>query len=39
MRTAILAYVIALLGLIMIGGGIWRLFHLWGQRAQIRELR
>jgi hypothetical protein len=28
MRTTILAYVIAFLGLIMIGGGIWGLFML-----------
>jgi len=34
MRTFILAYVIALLGLIMIGGGIWLLFDLIRQTAR-----
>ena len=35
MRTTILAYVIAFLGFVMIGGGAWGLFDLWRQRARI----
>ena len=34
MRTFILSYVIALLGLIMIGGGIWLLFDLFRQTVR-----
>jgi hypothetical protein len=34
MRTTILAYVIAFLGLLMIGGGIWDLLDLLRHRAQ-----
>jgi hypothetical protein len=32
MRTTILAYVIAFLGLVMIGTGAWTLFNLFGER-------
>jgi hypothetical protein len=32
MRTTILAYVIAILGLVMIGTGAWTLFNLFGER-------
>jgi hypothetical protein len=35
MRTLILAYVIALLGAAMIGGGIWGFFYLTGQARPI----
>ena len=35
MRTTILAYVIAFLGLIMIAGGIWGLFDLVRQTVRI----
>jgi len=35
MRTTILAYVIAFLGLIMIAGGIWGLFDLIRQTVRI----
>jgi hypothetical protein len=34
--TTILAYVIAVLGLIMIVGGVWGLFHLFLESARIR---
>ena len=34
MRTLILAWVIGLLGLIMIGGGIWGVFDLFRQTAR-----
>jgi hypothetical protein len=34
MHTFILAYVIGVLGLIMIGGGIWLLFDLFRQAVQ-----
>ena len=34
MRTTILAYVIAFLGLLMIGGGIWDLLDLLRHQAQ-----
>jgi hypothetical protein len=34
MHTLILAYVIGVLGLIMIGGGIWLLFDLFRQAVQ-----
>ena len=34
MRTTILAYVIAFLGLLMIGGGIWDLLDLLRHRAR-----
>jgi hypothetical protein len=37
MRTIILAYVIALMGFIMMGGGSWGLFQLVG--ATVRPLR
>ena len=36
MRTTILAYVIAFLGLLMIGGGIWDLLDLLRHRAQLQ---
>jgi len=36
MGTFILAFLIGILGLIMIAGGIWGLIHLWNQRTQIR---
>jgi hypothetical protein len=35
MRTTILAYAIAFLGLIMIAGGIWGLFDLFRQTVRI----
>jgi hypothetical protein len=35
MRTTILAYAIALLGLVMIVGGIWGLFDLFRQTARV----
>ncbi|MFZ2078180.1 MAG: hypothetical protein WAV38_16295 [Xanthobacteraceae bacterium] len=35
MYTTILAYVIAFVGLAMIGGGVWGLFDLWRQRARV----
>ena len=34
MRTTILAYVIAFLGLLMIGGGIWDFFDLFRHRVR-----
>ena len=34
MRTTILAYVIAILGLVMIAGGAWGLFDLMSQRTR-----
>lgn len=38
MGTIILAYVVAILGLVMIAGGVWGLFYLLreGERIQIR---
>jgi hypothetical protein len=36
MITAILIILIAILGLLMIAGGIWSFFHLWNQRKLIR---
>ena len=36
MRTTILAYVIAFLGLVMIGGGVWDLLDLLRQRARVQ---
>ena len=35
MRTAVLAYIIAFLGIIMIGGGIWGSFDLLRQTVRI----
>jgi hypothetical protein len=37
MRTTILAYVIAVLGLVMICGGIYSFFDLWNARAPLRH--
>jgi hypothetical protein len=37
MRTTILAYVIAFLGLIMIGGGIWGLFMLFTEEHRVPQ--
>jgi hypothetical protein len=34
MRTPILAYVIAFLGLVMIGGGVWGLLYLFSQTTR-----
>jgi hypothetical protein len=34
MSTAILAWLIAILGLLMIAGGIWDVVELWKQRRQ-----
>jgi hypothetical protein len=34
MRSTILAYVIAFLGLVMIGTGAWSLFNLFGERRR-----
>jgi hypothetical protein len=34
MRSTILAYVIAFLGLVMIGTGAWSLFDLFGERSR-----
>jgi hypothetical protein len=36
MITAILIFLIAILGLLMIAGGIWSFFHLWNQRKLTR---
>ena len=36
MGTIILAWLIAILGLIMIGGGVWDFVDLWNQRKQTR---
>jgi hypothetical protein len=36
MITIVLTYLIAILGVIMIVGGIWGFVHLWNQRKQIR---
>jgi hypothetical protein len=35
MRTTVLAYVITVLGLAMIGGGVWGLIDLWQASAQV----
>jgi hypothetical protein len=37
MRTTILAYVIAVLGFVMICGGIYSFFDLWNARAPLRH--
>jgi hypothetical protein len=37
MRTTILAYVIAVLGLVMICGGVYSFFDLWNARAPLRH--
>jgi hypothetical protein len=37
MRTTILAYVIAVLGLVMIVGGVYSFFNLWNERATLRH--
>ncbi len=37
MRTTILAYVIAVLGFVMICGGIYSFFDLWNERAAPRH--
>ncbi len=34
MRTTILAWLIAILGLLMIAGGVWDVVDLWNQRRQ-----
>ena len=36
MITIILTFLIAILGLVMIAGGIWGLVYLWYQRTQTR---
>ena len=36
MITIILTFLIAILGLVMIAGGIWGFVYLWNQRIQIR---
>ena len=36
MVTNILTFLIAILGLIMIAGGVWGLVYLWNQRTQTR---
>ena len=36
MGTAILAWLIAILGLVMIAGGIWGFVILWNQRTQVK---
>ena len=36
MITAILFILIAILGLLMVAGGIWSLVHLWNQRKRTR---
>ena len=36
MITIILTFLIAILGLIMIAGGVWGFVYLWNQRAQTR---
>jgi hypothetical protein len=36
MVTNILTFLIAILSLIMIAGGVWGLVYLWNQRAQVR---
>jgi hypothetical protein len=35
MGTTILAWLIVILGLIMIAGGVWAFVHLWNQRTRI----
>lgn len=37
MRTTILAYVIAVLGFVMIVGGVYSFFDLWNERATLRH--
>jgi hypothetical protein len=37
MRTTILAYVIAVLGFVMICGGVYSFFDLWNARATLRH--
>jgi hypothetical protein len=37
MRTTILAYVIAVLGFVMICGGVYSFFDLWNARAPLRH--
>jgi hypothetical protein len=37
MRTTILAYVIAILGFVMIVGGVYSFFNLWTERATLRH--
>jgi hypothetical protein len=37
MRTTILAYVITVLGFVMICGGIYSFFDLWNARATVRH--
>ena len=37
MRTTILAYVIAVLGFVMIVGGVYSFFVLWNDRATLRH--
>ncbi len=37
MRTTILAYVIAILGFVMIVGGIYSFVDLWNERATLRH--
>jgi hypothetical protein len=37
MRTTILAYVIAVLGFVMIVGGVYSFFVLWNERATLRH--
>jgi hypothetical protein len=37
MRTTILAYVIAVLGFVMICGGVYSFFDLWNERAVLRH--
>ncbi len=37
MRTTILAYVIAVLGFVMICGGVYSFFVLWNDRATLRH--
>jgi hypothetical protein len=36
MGTIILAYVVAVLGLVMVAGGVWGLFHLLREGARLR---
>jgi len=37
MRSTILAYVIAVLGFVMICGGVYSFFNLWNARATLRH--
>jgi hypothetical protein len=39
MRTTILAYVIAVLGFVMIVGGVYSFFDLWNERATLDTTR